>query len=191
MIRAIVFDCFGVLTEDAWLAFNTKYQGTDTYKKAHELNDKSDLGLITDKVLYTGLAELLGKTPEQVERIFTSEQKHIELFDYIKKELKPKYRIGMLSNVNRGFMEAFLTGDEKSLFDGMVLSGEIGIAKPDIRAYQTVCQKLGVETSEAIMIDDREYNVDGAIDSGMKAILYKDFDQLKFELEKLLANPDN
>jgi hypothetical protein len=46
MIRAIIFDCFGVLTTDAWLPFKNKYfaQNEVLMARASELNKQSDAG---------------------------------------------------------------------------------------------------------------------------------------------------
>ena len=191
MIKAIIFDCFGVLSEDAWMVFNNTYRGQqDIFQAAHQLNEKSDLGLITEDELYHQLAELLKRPYEEIKKSFTSEQKNTDILSYIP-ELKQKYKVAMLSNVNRGFMEHFFSQDEKDLFDIMSLSGEIGVAKPDSRAFIFVAQKLGVPVDECVMIDDRQYNVDGAIKAGMKGILYRDFEQLKAELEPMLADSNN
>ncbi len=188
MIKAVIFDCFGVLSEDAWMVFNNTYNGQqDIFQAAHQLNEKSDLGLITENELYQSLADLLGRPFEDVKKSFTSEQKNTDILNYIP-QLKQNYKIGMLSNVNRGFMDHFFSQDEKDLFDVMALSGEIGVAKPDVRAFIYVAEKLGVAVDESVMIDDRQYNVDGAIKAGMRGILYRDFDRLKSDLENILSN---
>jgi HAD superfamily hydrolase (TIGR01509 family) len=186
MIKAIIFDCFGVLSEDAWMVFNNTYRGQqDIFQAAHELNEKSDLGLITEDELYHNLADLLDRPFEDIKKSFTSEQKNTDILNYIP-QLKRHYKIGMLSNVNRGFMDHFFTQEEKDLFDVMVLSGEIGVAKPDTRAFVYTVEKMGVAIDESVMVDDRQYNVDGAMRAGMNGILYRDFEQLKKDLNSIL-----
>jgi HAD superfamily hydrolase (TIGR01509 family) len=75
------------------------------------------------------------------------------------------------------------------LFDVVVVSGEVGFAKPDREIYHHTADLLEVEPAECVFIDDRQAYVSGAEQAGMQAILYQDFEQMKTELEKILANP--
>jgi HAD superfamily hydrolase (TIGR01509 family) len=72
-------------------------------------------------------------------------------------------------------------------FEHVYLSHEIGLIKPNRSAYEYVLVKLNVKPEEAIFIDDKEENIRGAEKLGIKSILYQNPDQLKHEIEKIIA----
>ncbi|HSX45206.1 MAG TPA: HAD-IA family hydrolase [Candidatus Saccharimonadales bacterium] len=110
------------------------------------------------------------------------------LLDYIKK-LRPKFKTAMLSNIDRDFLAKIFNKShpKDEYFDFAAASSEIGYTKPDPEAYQIVCQKLGVEPSECVFIDDMKSLADGARAVGMQVIVYHDFEQMKNELEPLMG----
>ena len=59
--------------------------------------------------------------------------------------------------------------------------------KPDRAIYQLLCERYDIEPSQAVFLDDNKANVDAAIDFGMKAIHFKDYEQAKEELERYLC----
>ena len=70
-------------------------------------------------------------------------------------------------------------------FDDIVLSGEVGIAKPDPAVYRLVCERSGIEPSEAVFLDDSPTNVAGAHAVGMPAFIFTDADQARADLRTL------
>jgi putative hydrolase of the HAD superfamily len=69
----------------------------------------------------------------------------------------------------------------------MVVSAAIGHVKPDPEAYEITAEKLGVEPSECVFIDDKESFCQAAEAVGMKSVWYREFEQARADLEKLLA----
>ncbi len=70
-------------------------------------------------------------------------------------------------------------------FDEVMLSYKIGLKKPDPAFFRYACEKLGIQSSEALLIDDRQENVTGAVAFGMKGVLYQNPSQLKHDLRNL------
>jgi epoxide hydrolase-like predicted phosphatase len=193
MIKAIIFDCFGVLTTDGWLAFKKRHfrDNKELAVKATELNRAANASTLSYQDFLVAIAQLAGITAGEVQKEIESNISDEEVFDYIK-TLKPKYKIGLLSNVATNQLQKLFTNEQIAVFDGISLSYETGAVKPDPRAYKLAAEKLGVQTSECIFIDDQQKHVDGAQAVGMPAVLYQDFDQMKSELEKILAaGPNN
>jgi len=61
----------------------------------------------------------------------------------------------------------------EELFDVIILSGEVGITKPDPGIYHLAAQKLGVDAKECLFVgDSTETDIPGAIAAGMPSILY-------------------
>lgn len=111
-----------------------------------------------------------------------------ELADYFT-GLRPRYRTGLLSNSFVGAREreeeAHGLGD---LCDIIIYSHEEGYLKPDPRIYRVVCDRLAVAPEAAVLLDDVEKNVDGAIAIGMKGITFRNNAQAIAELEALLTD---
>lgn len=189
MTQAIIFDCFGVLATEGWIAFKRKYFGDDRAKmdRASELSRMLDSGLIDYDESVREIAEMAGVSTDKLNTILKDVAANDELLGYIRDELKPKYKIGMLSNVGDNWLYTIFDKDDIAMFDAIELSHESGVVKPDPRSYGAVAAKLEVAPEDAIFIDDLERNVSGAQDVGMRAIRYHDFDQMKSELEKLLS----
>lgn len=193
MIKAIIFDCFGVLTVDRWLEFCESITDRDIREEARSFNYLYDAGKMPLEEFIEKMAKLSGRDKQEIISIFTNPvaAKNVELIDYIR-SLKPKYKIGMLSNVATNWVrEVLLTAEEQKLFDAMVFSYEIRAGKPDAIAYKTALEKLQVTPEDAVFIDDLLRYVEGAKKQGIKSIQYKSFPQMKKDLEPVLAGSND
>ncbi|ASO22489.1 HAD superfamily hydrolase (TIGR01509 family) [Actinoalloteichus hoggarensis] len=56
------------------------------------------------------------------------------------------------------------------LFDAVVISGEVGLSKPDPQIYRLTAERLGLSTVECVFVDDLRGNVTGAVLAGMVGI---------------------
>jgi putative hydrolase of the HAD superfamily len=71
-------------------------------------------------------------------------------------------------------------------FDHIVISAEVGIAKPDPRIYYLALDGMGVAATEAVFVDDFEKNIHGARAVGMQAIHFRNPKQATSDLQNLL-----
>lgn len=189
MVKAIIFDCFGVLVTEAWLPFKREYFAGDAvlFEKASDAAKKANLGLINHSDFIKEAAKLAGISPEEAWAYISRNVPDEELFEYIV-ELKKEYKIGFLSNIAGDYLNRMFTPEQIELFDAIELSYESGFIKPEPRAYINIAKKLGVDVSEAVMVDDQPRNIYGAEAANMPAILYENVDQFKAELKTLLAS---
>lgn len=67
-------------------------------------------------------------------------------------------------------------------FDTIVISGEVGLIKPDPRIFQTFLSRVGRAAEECLFIDDGEANVAVASSLGFDVIRYSSAEQLEREL---------
>lgn len=188
MIRAIIFDCFGVLTSDGWLPFKREHFGHDKalFEEATDLNKQAGSGMMSGNEFIRRIAAMARVSADHVTRQILGSRPNEELLDYIKQDLKPKYRIGLLSNTSSNALHDLFTDEQIAVFDAVALSYEIGVTKPYPEAYEHILSQLGVSAGEAVFIDDQERHCTGARDVGLQAIVYRNFEQMKTELEKLL-----
>jgi HAD superfamily hydrolase (TIGR01509 family) len=189
VIKAIIFDCFGVVITDGFEDAYRRMGGDPEQDKEfiRAAMRKSDTGQVPTSIPL--IAEHLG-IADEVWHDAVNDGRVInhELLEYVK-ELRGTYKIAMLSNigsagVRRFFPENFL----EQHFDEIVESGVIGFAKPEARAYEVTADRLGVRLDECVFTDDRQEYIDGAVAVGMRAFLYEGVEKLKKDLEKILTS---
>lgn len=193
MIKAIIFDCFGVLVGTGF---------SDTYRQAggdpvrdkqfiHDTLNASNIGAISGQEMSKMMAEKIGITVEEWRKaVDKAEQPNKPIFDYIK-ELRKSYKTAVLSNVNKGTLERKMSPEQMALFDVVIASAEVGMMKPDPEIYRFAAEQLGVSPEECVFTDDMQDYCDGAEAVGMTSFLYTDFVEIKQKLEALLANTDH
>lgn len=188
MVQAIIFDCFGVLASDGWLTFKREYFGNepDKMERATELTHLLDAGLISYQDFLEEVGGLANVAPADLERRMKNVVANDELFRYIQEHLKPRFKIGLLSNVSDDWLFTLFSTDQRAVFDATALSHELGVIKPDPLAYEAIALRLDVPEQACIFLDDQPHNVTGARDAGMQAIHFQSVDQMAVELQDLL-----
>jgi HAD superfamily hydrolase (TIGR01509 family) len=191
VIKAVIFDCFGVVISDALSVMTAELYKSHPEAEAqvHEWLRQTNTGKLTAAASAERVSMIFGLSYQDYrQQLLANEIKNQALLDYIV-SLRPKYKIGMLSNVSIGGLKRrFSSEDIAKYFDACIASGEIGYAKPEARAYEITAERLGVRLDECVLTDDRQPYCDGAKAVGMQAILYQDFDRFKNDLEALLAD---
>lgn len=190
MIKAIIFDCFGVIITDALELLVKRAEATDPKLRNYvlELVHASNRGYIGPEESNEQISKLLGmKYEEYREAIRDGEVKDQQVVEWIK-NLRTQYKTAMLSNISRGGMDKRFTKEELSkLFDVVATSGDLGMAKPDREIYEHTARELDVLPEECVFIDDREGHLEGAKVAGMQTVLFQSSKQAMVDLEKLLA----
>lgn len=185
-IKAIIFDCFGVLVIPA-----QELLMHDFPNKRSEITDlslRADYGYITKEEYDRLAAEITGLTVDKFQERYWNRTRNQSVFDWlISLKDTHKFKIGLLSNISVTGIDKFIPVTErKQLFDAVVLSAEVGVTKPSSEIFEMIAERLGVDVSECVMIDDLLENVEGANMAGMKAILYGNTEQAKADLAALL-----
>ena len=105
------------------------------------------------------------------------------LLDWVDKLRVNGIKAGVISNMFIGLAKQIR---EKApwlhRFDDYTFSAEIRVTKPGPAIYQHSLQQLGVRASEALFLDDRETNIDGARAIGMEGLLYSTPARLREDL---------
>ena len=189
MIKAIIFDCFGVLVTDSLDAIINSNDLSEIQRdEIKSYVTAANKGSISVAEYRSEVANILNMEHKDLNSaIKNGEIKDENLLEYIR-ELKKEYKIGLLSNVTSldSLKSRFAENELEDNFDVVVASGQIGYAKPEAEAYEITVDKLGVFLSECVMIDDREEYVNAAVGIGMKGIVYTGMIDLKKELKDIL-----
>lgn len=90
------------------------------------------------------------------------------------RRLRPPYLTSVLSNADSTLVSRLRdTHRIHDLFDDIVCSADVGLAKPERRIYALAAQRLGLPPDECVFIDDLERNVGGAREAGMAGIVFR------------------
>jgi HAD superfamily hydrolase (TIGR01509 family) len=108
------------------------------------------------------------------------------LFDYIARELKPKYKIGLLSNAADNWLDELFSPPQVALFDAVALSYHVGYIKPEPEIYLEIARQLAVDPSECLFIDDNLRYCVGARQVGMTAIHHRGSGDLSHQINQAL-----
>ncbi len=114
---------------------------------------------------------------------------YIDLIDYIEediaqiktffnyseiKNLKEKYKIGLLSNNSETYTKEYLFRPKMDkLFDVLVLSHLEGIRKPEPKIYLLLAERMGLKPEEILYLDDQPSRLAPAKELGFKVLLYE------------------
>lgn len=92
-------------------------------------------------------------------------------------------RVGLLSN---SWGNTYPRARIDALLDPVVISGEVGLRKPDVAIYELALDRLGVPADRVLFIDDADPNVLGARASGLRALLHVDHPSTRSSLAELV-----
>jgi putative hydrolase of the HAD superfamily len=157
-----------------------------------EMGVKAALGQASSEDVWEWVGTELQLSREERSRLeedfWSGDEVDDELVDFIR-SLRPEYVTGMITNawpeIRRMLEEQWRIADA---FDVIVTSSEEQLLKPDSAIYHLALERLNVEPSAAIFIDDFQTNIDGAKAVGMQAILFRSHAQIRAELNRVLRD---
>jgi len=147
-----------------------------------------ECGRIDEAVFEPGLAEALGVRPEGlIDRLFAGMLPEPEMAGVVLAARRAGIRTGLLSNSwGAGRYDRGRFGE---LFDGVVISGEVGLRKPDPPINPQGAPSIGVEPDACVFVDDFPHNLEPARTLGMATVHHTDPAQTAAALEALLEVP--
>jgi epoxide hydrolase-like predicted phosphatase len=156
--------------------------------EARELLIALEKGELDESAFEQRFAALLGVAPEGlIDGLFEGVAPDLEMLDAVRRAHAAGVRTALVSNswgVHRYPHELF---DE--LFDGVVISGELGIRKPSRRMYELGAERAGVSAERCVYVDDLPFNLTPAEKLGMATVHHTAAETTIPELERLLGVP--
>jgi FMN phosphatase YigB (HAD superfamily) len=198
MLKAVIFDVGGVLIRtqsrvgrEKWAnRFEMDSWDFENFVFRSESGSQSELGQKTVEAHWLWLGKHFGLAEADLRGMrrdfFGGDILNEPLLAYIKRLRAADYRTGLLSNF--GDNARRLWAEEYPFithFDGVVISAEVGVKKPDPKIYHLAAESVGATIKEALFVDDFIENVEGARAIGMAAIHYNNPALAQQELEKL------
>src|SRR3954453_5322342 len=117
-------------------------------------------------------------------RMFAGFGKQQPMFDVVRRARDSGLKTALLSN-SWGMDYPREEWDE--IFDVVVISGEVGMRKPEPAIYRYAADKLEVEPAECVFVDDLGTNIKGAVAVGMVGVKFVSAEQAIDELEALFG----
>ena len=135
------------------------------------------------------LGPLLGvpETDGLMDRIFAGIGPEPAMIEAVRSARTAGIRTGLISNsVGSDIYDRSLLDE---LFDGIVISGEVGLHKPQPEIFALGAERIGLAPRDCVFVDDLRENCAGAEAVGMTAVLHRGPDRTLPELERLLGVP--
>ncbi|HWJ64513.1 MAG TPA: HAD-IA family hydrolase [Acidimicrobiales bacterium] len=103
--------------------------------------------------------------------------------------IAPRMKTGLLTNNVVGMDPSGAIADVVSHFDVVIESSVVGVRKPDPAFYELACERLAIDPTEAVFLDDLGVNLKPARALGMQTIKVGDPATALAELERILGFP--
>lgn len=199
MIKNIVFDLGGVLID-----WNPEYVFLKEFRGDREKmnwffntictsswNEEQDAGYSIEKATNERVA--MFPKHERLIRMYYGEWEqmlgfeHTETVEILRRLHDSKeHSIYSLTNwSNETFPVALKKFPFLSWFKGILVSGDVGLKKPEPEIYKLLLDRYGLEANTCVFIDDRTENVKAASALGFSGIVFKNHTQLSKDLKKL------
>lgn len=192
--QAVVFDFGGVLTGEQRREAVVDFiqQSFKLSKEEFEsLNQEKRLALKqgkTDEAFWLSYAQSKGiELPADWGKRFFQKMKEAigvnsQMYALVAELQEKKIAVAMLSNIDERLSKLIRDFGFYEPFTPCLLSCDIGVAKPDPRAYEILIDRLNLPARDILFIDDRFENISAAKEKGIDAILFESEGQLREEL---------
>jgi putative hydrolase of the HAD superfamily len=195
--HGLLIDWGGVLTSDLFASFRAfcELEGLEPdtirrrFREDHDCRDlliALETGAVEEDQFELRFAELLGvAAPELIDRMFAGSAPDEEMLGAVRRARVAGIRTGLVSNSwgTRRYPRELLA----ELFDGVVISGEVGIRKPAPEIYALGAERIGLASEACVFVDDLPFNLSPAAELGMATVHHRTAKETLGELERLLG----
>lgn len=197
-IKAVFFDLGGVIVRTEFQTprqqladrLGMDYDDLNRIVFDSETGVRATIGEISSEDHWAFVIQRLKRSDSELEAIreafFAGDIVDRTLLDYIR-SLRGKYKTGLISNAWSDLRDFIIREKFDDAFDAMIISAEVGAAKPDLKIFQIAVEQFGVSPNEAVFVDDFYENIEGCEKVGMKGIHFKDPETALQQLKKLLS----
>jgi putative hydrolase of the HAD superfamily len=197
-MKGLLLDWGGVLTSNVFDSFRdfsvAEGLAPDAVKRLFREEPRARelvRGLETEALTEDEFGERFGELLEiddrtrLIERMFGGVRADERMLAAVRNARAAGLRTGLISNSMGG--ASYDRGLFPELFDGVVISGEVGLHKPQPEIFLLGAERTGMAPEECVFVDDLRENCEGAEAVGMTAVLHRGADTTLPELERLLG----
>lgn len=198
--RGLLMDWGGVMTHNLFGSFSAfcESEGLDPQALANAFRGDErarsmlfgyEEGKIAEDEFERYIGGLLGVASPGglVDRLFSDVKVDEAMVDAVRTARAAGVRTGLVSNSwgTTRYPRELL----HELFEGIVISGEVGVRKPTLRIYELGAEAIGLPAAACTFVDDLPFNLPPARELGMNAVHHTSAEQTIAELEALLGLP--
>lgn len=196
-IRAVFFDLGGVIVRTEHQAprqrlaeqFGMDYEDIEKIVFGSPSAARAAVGEIAEEEHWQSVMKTLKLPASEIERVknefFGGDVVDRTLLGFLR-SLKPTYKIGLISNAWNG-LRAYMEREKfADVFDAIVISAEVKVAKPAEKIYRIALDQLQVKPNEAVFVDDMPANIEACERLGMKGIHFTDPESVLKQLKAIL-----
>jgi putative hydrolase of the HAD superfamily len=199
-LPGLLVDYGGVLTTNVWDSFRTfcEAEGIDREEVKRAFRDRPDAmallrrleaGELTEEEFSPLFGAIIGVREDRheglVDRLFAGMQPEEGMIEALRRARAAGLKTGLISNSwGRGRYDR---DSFSELFDDVVISGEVGLYKPQPEIFRLGAERVGLQPAECVFVDDLRENCEGAEAVGMTAVLHRGADASLERLEELLG----
>jgi len=196
-IKAVFFDLGGVIVRTEFqaprqqLAERLGMEYDDLVKIVFDSDSgiKATTGEINSDAHWDSVLKRLKRPASELvairDEFFAGDIVDRTLLDYIR-SLRSKYKTGLISNAWSDLRDFIVKEKFDDAIDTLIISSEVGAAKPEPKIFQIALEQFGVRPNEAVFVDDFLINIEGCEKVGMKGIHFEDPETALQQLKKLL-----
>jgi epoxide hydrolase-like predicted phosphatase len=119
-----------------------------------------------------------------VRRMFSRFEHAQDMTGLVRRAKAAGIRTALLSN---SWGDQYLREGWQDMFDSVVISGEVGMRKPERQIFEYTLTQLGLDASSCVFVDDHAGNIEAAAALGIVGVWHQDYDQTAAELETLFG----
>lgn len=143
--------------------------------------DRLDDGTITDEEVKNAICKRVPDGTEELAcRVYDSWINNLtpinDICELIYDIRQNNGRLYLLSNISKGFADGYANvkwiKDVLDNFDGLVMSGTVGLTKPNNDIYEYLLNKYSLKAGECVFVDDSSVNIEGAKKAGINGYLF-------------------
>ena len=180
--RVIIFDFFGVIcSEIAPPWFREHFDSREAASLKERYVQPVDRGDTTVDELFDTLSEVVDEPPGDIKEDWLSSVRINDDLVSLITAIKGKFRIALGSNASADFVYKILReNDLEKLFDKIIISSEIGVAKPDPLFFKKMSEILEEDFEKLLFFDDNPENIKAAQELGIEAHLFRTVEDANF-----------
>ncbi len=196
-IKVAFFDLGGVIVRTEFQAprqqladrLGMDYDDLNKIVFDSDSHHRATIGEISSEEHWASVIQRLKRPSSELaiirDEFFAGDIIDLTLLDYIR-SLRGKYKTGLISNAWGDLRDYIVREKFDDAFDKMIISAEVGAAKPEAKIFQIALEQFGVSPKEAVFVDDFQINIEGCEKVGIKGIHFKDPESTLRQLRKLL-----
>lgn len=196
-IRAVFFDLGGVIVRTEYQSprqrlaerLGMEYDDLSKLVFDSETGIQATVGSITSLQHWEAVMKRLKRSSEEMASIrdefFAGDVVDRQILDFLR-SLRGTYKTGLISNAWSDLRDFLVREKMIDAFDHIIISAEVGVAKPEAKIYQIALEQAGVRPEEAVFVDDFYANIEGCEKVGMLGIHFKDAGSTLEQIKQLL-----